>query len=89
MKTIIISIFLITLYGCNGQNSKLKEFKYSNFDTTTAEDLACAIRDDNAQLIKSSISEKKVHVDILDIQYKMSLRALSIVNNKKSLHSFT
>ncbi|WP_395054674.1 hypothetical protein [Flavobacterium sp.] len=84
MKKIIISILLITLYGCNGQNGILKEFRYSNFETTVAKDLAYAIRDDNAELIKSSISEKNVPMDISDPQYKMSLLALSIANNKKN-----
>ena len=84
MKALIFSILLISLNSCNGQNGIIKEFRYSNFDTTTAKDVAYAIRDDNAELIKSSISEKKVPMDILDPQYKMSLLAISIANNKKN-----
>lgn len=84
MKTLIFSFLLISLYSCNGQNGIIKEFRYSNFDTTSAQDVAYAIRDDNAELIKSSISEKKVPMDILDPQYKMSLLAISIANNKKN-----
>lgn len=84
MKIIIIYIFLISIYGCNGQNNgRLKEFNYSNFENTDIKDIAYAIKNDDAEKIKNS-TKKQQQLNILDTHYKMSLLALSIVNNKKN-----
>lgn len=85
MKKLLVYFLLISIYGCSGQNDGyFREFRFSNFDTTVAKDLALSIKNDDVASIKAIINKNKDYLTILDPNYKMSLLALSIVNNKKN-----
>lgn len=78
----LISLFFIS---CNSQTEHfVKNYRFSNFKNTIANELAAAVKEDNKDKVVEIITQQKIPVDFVDPKYKMSLLCLSITNNKRN-----
>ena len=80
MKKIIFVGILLILSSCSFDE---KGFEFKNFENTAAADLAAAVEDNDIELIREIVKQKKVSIDFLEPKWKMNLLTLAIANRKK------
>jgi ankyrin repeat protein len=79
-KKIIILLCLFIATSCKYDKPP---FRYSNFYNTPVENVAKAIKNDDAKSISREILNRNVNINFLDAKYEVSLLALAIYNHKK------
>ena len=78
-----IIFFLLIIFIFTSCNFEKPAFKYSNFYDTPAENIAIAIKKNDAEDIREEILKNKVNVNFKDGEYEVSLLGLSIANDRK------
>lgn len=78
IKSILFCILIFT--ACNFEKPA---FRFSNFYDTPAENIARAIKENDAEEIREEILKNKVNINFEDGKYEVSLLALSIANDRK------
>lgn len=84
MKIILSLLILSFSINSCALESQLPGYRFSNFDKTEFQELAKAVKDDNAEKIKELINQDKLNIDFKDPKYQQTLLTLSIVNQKKN-----
>lgn len=79
-KTILFIILIGTLHSCAFDK---RGFEFDNFENTPLWELAKAVRDNDADLIKELVKSNQLDIDYKEPIYQQTLLILAIVNEKE------
>lgn len=77
------SLFILVLILFDSCETSIPGFRFSNFKSTPAENLAKAVKNNNIKKIRNEVINKKIDIDFRDPKYGVTLLSLAVINNKK------
>lgn len=84
MKRIFLIFLLFFVLNSCGVNLQQDSYNFDNFKETPLWNLAKAVRADNANKVKQILEEGNLEIDFRDPEYKQTLLALAIQNDKRN-----